>query len=185
MAITFKVTERVDQWICIKCCVKLEHSSTETILMIQKAAAIGNWWLAALSRQCIHSCITSHAEFFGKTSNHQVTQHLPIAQISALWLLAFPKIKITFERGEISDHWWDSGKYSRAADGDWENCVRSQDAYFEGDWGNIVLCIMFLTSCVFFNKCLYFSSYLAGYFVDRPCNMYLVEVSWRLIWHLS
>ena len=28
----------------------------------------------------------------------------------------------------------------------WENCVRSQGAYFEGDWGIIVLCIMFLVS---------------------------------------
>ena len=27
-----------------------------------------------------------------------------------LWFLAFPKIKITFEREELSGHWWDSGK---------------------------------------------------------------------------
>ena len=35
----------------------------------------------------------------------------------ALWLLAFPKTKITLEREEISDHWWDSGKYDGAAPG--------------------------------------------------------------------
>ena len=29
-------TERVEQCICIKCCVKLDHSSAETIQMIQK-----------------------------------------------------------------------------------------------------------------------------------------------------
>ena len=63
------MTEWVEQWACIKFCVKLEHSSTETIQMIQKATATGNWWLAASSWQCSHSCITSHAEFFGKTSD--------------------------------------------------------------------------------------------------------------------
>ena len=31
------MTELVEQWICIKFCIKLEHSSMETIQMIQKA----------------------------------------------------------------------------------------------------------------------------------------------------
>ena len=76
----------------------------------------------------------------------------PTAQIWCPVTLAFLKTKITFQREEVSDHWWDSEKYNRAADGDWENCVRSQGAYFEGDWGIIVLivliviCIMFLVS---------------------------------------
>ena len=43
VAITFKVTERVEQQICLKFCIKLEHSSVETIQMTQKAAAMGNW----------------------------------------------------------------------------------------------------------------------------------------------
>ena len=43
VAVTFKMTEQVEQQICIKFCIKLEHSSTETIQMIQKAAAMGNW----------------------------------------------------------------------------------------------------------------------------------------------
>ena len=34
----------------------------------------------------------------------------------------------------------------------WENTVRSQGTYFEGDWGVIVLCTMLLVSCIFFNK---------------------------------
>ena len=50
----------------------------------------------------------------------------------------------------------------------WENCVRSQGAYFEGDWGVIVLYTMFLVSCIFFNKCT-FSYYMAGYFLNHPC----------------
>ena len=43
VAITSKVTERVEQQICMKFCVKLEHSSVETIRMIQQAIAMGNW----------------------------------------------------------------------------------------------------------------------------------------------
>ena len=43
VAVTFKMTERVGQRICIRFCVKFEHSSMETIRMIQKAAASGNW----------------------------------------------------------------------------------------------------------------------------------------------
>ena len=74
VAITFKVTEWVEQWIYIKVFVKLEHSSTQTIRMIQKATAMGNWWLAASSWQHICSCITSHPEFFGKTRIALVNQ---------------------------------------------------------------------------------------------------------------
>ena len=43
VAITFKMTEQVEQRICVKFCIKLEHSSMETIWMIQKAAAMGQW----------------------------------------------------------------------------------------------------------------------------------------------
>ena len=114
--------------------------------MIQKAAAMGNWWSAASSRQRACSCITSHAEFFGEMSNHPGDSAPLQPRFGALRLLAFPKTKITFEREEISDHHWDSGKSNRAADSHWENCVRSQGAYFEGDWGIIVLCTMFLVS---------------------------------------
>ena len=37
VAVLFKMTEQVEQGICIKFCIKLEHSSMETIQMIQKA----------------------------------------------------------------------------------------------------------------------------------------------------
>ena len=123
----------VEQRICVGFCTKLEHSSMETIQMIQKAAAMGNWWLASSSQQCACSWITSHAEYFGETPNHSGDSDLLSPRVDALWLLTFPKTKITFEREEISDHHWDSGKYNGAADGNWENCVRTQSAYFEGD----------------------------------------------------
>ena len=107
---------------------------------------MGNWWLAASSPQCTHSCITFCAEFFGETSNHPGDSASLQARFGALWLLAFSKTKITFEREDISDHRWDSEKYNGEADSEWENCVRSQGAYFEGYWGIIVLWTMFLVS---------------------------------------
>ena len=116
------------QWICIKFRVKLEHSSKKTIWMIQKSTAIGNWWLAASSRQCTRSCIASCAKLFGETSNHPGDSAPLQSRFGTLRILTFPKTKITFERQEILDCWWDSGKYNIAADGNWENCVRSQGA---------------------------------------------------------
>ena len=93
VAVAFKMTEKVEQQICIKFCIKLEHSSMETIQMIQKATAMGNWWLAAASQQCAHSCITSHAEVFDKTSHHPGDSACLQPRFGALWLLLFPKLK--------------------------------------------------------------------------------------------
>ena len=42
VAVTLTMTEQVEQQICIRFCIKLEHSSVEIIQMIQKAAAMGN-----------------------------------------------------------------------------------------------------------------------------------------------
>ena len=84
----------VEQWVCITFCAKLEHSSAETIDMIRKAAAMGNWWLAALLWQCGRSCITSRADFFVKHLITQVTQPPPYSPDLVpcdFWL--FPKLK--------------------------------------------------------------------------------------------
>ena len=167
VAITFKMIEQVEQWICVKFCVKPEHSSAETIWMIQKTAARGNWWLTASSWQRTCSCVTSPTEAFGETSNHPGDSASLQPRFGVLRLLGFPKTKVIFEREEISDCHWDSGKYNRAADGNWENCVRFQGAYSEGYWGVIVLCTVFLVPCIFYNKCLYFSYHMAGYILDR------------------
>ena len=43
VVVVFIMTEQVKQQTCIKFYIKLEHSSTETICMIQKATAMGNW----------------------------------------------------------------------------------------------------------------------------------------------
>ena len=139
VAIAFKMTEQVEQQICIKFYIKLEHSSLKTIQMVQKSEAVGNWWLAVSSQQHANSCIMFCAKFFGATSNHPGDSASLQPRFGTLQLLFFPKTKITFERKEISDLWWDPGKYDEAVHGIWENCVRSQGAYFEGDWEIIVL----------------------------------------------
>ena len=162
MAVAFKMTEQVEQWICIKFFIKVEHSSVETIWM-------GNWWLVASSWQCAHSCTTSYAEFFGETSNHPGDSVPPTAQVCHSASSGFSQKLKSPLKGKISDLQWGSGKYDGAADGNWENCVRSQGAYFGGYWGVIVLYTMLPVSYIFFNKCLYFSYYMAGYLLDRPC----------------
>ena len=55
VAVAFKMTERVEQLIYIQFFIKLEHSSEETIQMIQKAAAMGCWWLDPPPGHLIHS----------------------------------------------------------------------------------------------------------------------------------
>ena len=107
------------------------------------------WQLWATRDWQLHyNNVPTHAprlmQFFGETSNHPGNSTPLQLRFGTLWIMAFPKIKTAFEREEISDHWWDSGKCDRAADGDWENCVRSQVAYFAGDWAIIFLCTMFL-----------------------------------------
>ena len=100
MAIALKMTEQVEQWNCIKFCIKFEHSSAETIWMIQKAAAMGNWWLAASSQQHTRSCITLRAVFWQNTKSSKWCSPLQ-PRFGTLWFLAFPKTEITFEREEI------------------------------------------------------------------------------------
>ena len=173
VAFAFKMSEWVEQQICIKFCIMLEHYSVETIQMMQKAVATGNWRLAASSQEYTRSSITSHAEvFWQKIKSPRWLRPLQ-PRFGTLWLLAFPNTEITFEREEISDCEWDSRKYNGAADGDWENC-----AYFEGDWGIIVLCTMFLVSWIAFSKCLYFSYCMSGYLLDRSCMGHLGFLYW-------
>ena len=105
--------------------------------------ATGDW-------QLYHHNEPTRASHFMQSflAKHHPGDSAPLQpSFGALQLLAFPQTKITFESEEISDHWWDSGKYDGTADGNWKNCVRFKGAYFEGDWGVIVLCAMFLISC--------------------------------------
>ena len=126
--------EQLEQQICITFCIKLEQSSVENIQMIQKAASMGNWGLAASSRQCACSCScsTSHVEFFGEISNHpgDSTPSSPDLVPCDSWL--FPKLKSVL-KGERFQTVHEIQKYDETADGNWENRVRSQGAYVERD----------------------------------------------------
>ena len=132
----------------------------------QKSTAMGNRW-----RQLHHDNTPAHASrlvqsFLTKHQITQVTQPPCSPELAPHNFWHFPKLKSPLKgKGfQFIDETWEN----RAADGDWENCVRFQGAYFERDWGVIVLCTLFLVSCIFFNKCLYFSYYMTGYLLDRP-----------------
>ena len=153
VAVPFKMTERIEQRICIKFWVKLEHSCAETIQMIQKTAAMGNWWLAVPSPQRP----PTHASYLvqSKTWNHPGDSAPLQPRFGALQLLSFPKTKITFEKEEISDQLMRFRKIWR---GSWwwleELCEVPRCLLWRGLRHH---CPMYNVSCIFFHKHLYFS----------------------------
>ena len=141
-----------------------------------------NWWLAASSHQHACSCTMSRAEIFGETSNYPGDSIPYSADLTPwdFWLFLELKSPLKGKRFQTVDEIQENMTWLVIPTKDfaecfeqwkrcWENYVRSQDASFEGDWGIIVLCTMFFVSCIFFNKCLYFSYYMAGYLLVRPC----------------
>ena len=143
VAVAFKMTERVEQWIYIKFCVKLERSSTEIIWMIKEATAMGNWWLAASTWQhASHtSCLVQ--SFLVKHQITQVTQapYSPDLVPCNFWL--FPKLKSSLKGkrfqtvDEIQENMMEQLMAIPTKDfvecfeqwkRHWENCVRSQGA---------------------------------------------------------
>ena len=70
--------------------------------------ATGDW-------QLHHNNAPAHAthlvQFFDEMSNHLGDSALLQSGFGTLWLLTFPKTKSPLKGGEISNHWWDSGKY--------------------------------------------------------------------------
>ena len=165
VAVAFKMTEWVQWQICIEFCIKLEHSSAETILTIQKAAAMGYWWLAASSQQC--SLFMWHILFRVFWWNIKSPRWLSPLQSRFgnlnFWLL--PKLKSSLKGKRFQNINEISEKYSGAADGNWENCVRSQGAYFEGDWAVVVLHAVFLASSSI-NVSIFHSAWLDTFWTD-------------------
>ena len=106
---------------------------------------------------CTHSYIMSHAEFFGKTSNHPNDSAPYDPDLAPWYFWLFPKLKSPLKGtkfqtiDEIQENM--TGQLMVI----WKNCARSQGAYFEWDWGIIVLSTMFLVYCIFFNKWLFSS----------------------------
>ena len=158
------MTEQVEQRICTTFCIKLEHSSLDTIQMIQKATAMGNWWLAASPRQHASSCIMSSAGFFGKTSNHPGDSAPP--RFGALWLpWLFPKLNHLWKGRDFRPlvrfrkiqwgSWWRWGELCEVP-----RCLLWRGLRCHCPMYNVSV------SCIFFNKCLYFSYYMAGYLLN-------------------
>ena len=140
----FKMTDWEEQQICLKCCIKLEHSSMESIWIAQKATAMGNWLLTASSGQHTHSCITSHTQFFCEIST-KPPYHPDLTPCS---FGLVPKLKSPLKEkrfqtvNEIQENTIEQLMVNGKA------CMRSKGAYFEGDWSVIVLCTKFLVSCL-------------------------------------
>ena len=107
VAVTFKMTEKVKQQICIKFCIKLEHSSMETIPMIQKASGDDEMsapqvkvWQLVMGSFIMKTCLLMHhilCRDFGSTSNHPGDSAPLQPRFGALWLLACPKTKSPFQ----------------------------------------------------------------------------------------
>ena len=89
---------------------------------------------------------------------HQITQvnqspYSPDLAPCNFW--PFPKLKspLKGKRFQTTDEIQEN-TMGQAADGSWENCVRSQRCLL---WRGLRHhCRMFLETCIFFNKCLYF-----------------------------
>ena len=153
VAVTFKMTKRVEQQIFIKFCIKLEHSSMEAIQMIQKASAMGNWWLAASSWQHTHSCITSHAGFWQniKSPRWLSTPYSPDLMSWDFWL--FPKLKSPLKRKRFQTFDEIQGNTM----GQLMVIRRTVQVPRYLLWrGMRHHCSTYNVSCIFFNKYLYF-----------------------------
>ena len=73
VAATFKMTEQVEQWVSIKFCIKLEHSSAETIQMVQKA--LGDDAMSAAQIKVWHSICWKWPTFWGACNKQNTWEH--------------------------------------------------------------------------------------------------------------
>ena len=104
------------------------------------------------------------------TVSEILIQYLGMKSVVAkfiLWLLLPEQIKHHVAVANDLIPTKDFAEYVEQWKRHWERYVRSQGAYVEGGYDVIFLCTMFLLSCIFFNKFLYFSNYMAGNLLDR------------------
>ena len=128
VAVTFKMTEWVEQQICIKFCIKLELCSVETIWTIQKA--FRDDAVSTVQIKAWHKCYKDGWECV-ENDPHS----------------GRPETSRTPENAEL---------VRAAVNKDWRTMWGPKVPTSEGARGVIVLCTMFLVSCIFFNKCLFF-----------------------------
>ena len=152
---------------------------------------MGNWWLAISSWQCACTCTPSCAIFFCKTSKcPDDSAHLQ-HRFGALWYWLFPKLQSPLKEkrfqsiDEIQENTMGHlieilTKFCRVfwtVEETLEELCEVPRCLLIGDWDVIVLCIMFLVLFIFFNKCLYFLYYMAGYILNRTCM--LISQPWN------
>ena len=181
------MTEWVEQQICIKLCVKLEYSYMETIQMIQKAAAMGNWCWAASSWQHTCSCVTSHAEFLVKHQITQVTQSPYSSDFVPCDIWLFPKLKSPLK-----------GKRFQIIDEIQENMMRQLMEIGRTVWGHkvpplkgteaslsCVQCFLYLVSSSV-NVSIFHIAWLDTFWTDLMCMcmcVYLLIPDFFLMWY--
>ena len=157
VAVAFKTTERVEQWLCIKFCIKAWTLVCRNYLYYSEGHSYG--------QLVIGSFITTMCPLM----HHVVSCRVFWQNIkSPRWLrptTAQILCPVTSGFSQNWNHLWKGRDFRpwiifrKIRQGSWwplgELC-EAQGTYFEWDWGVIVVCTMFLVSCVFFNKCLFF-----------------------------
>ena len=145
---------------------------------------MGNWRLAASSQQCVPLCIMSCAEFLAKYQITHMTQlpYSPALVLCNFWL--FPKLKSPLKGkrfqtiDEIQENMmWqlmtiptkDFAECFEQWKRCWENCVRSQGAYFEGNEASLsyVQCFLYLISSI--NIPIFHITWLDTFWTDLVC----------------
>ena len=163
VAVTFKMTERIEQEICTNFVLSMNIPLQKLFRWFRRPKwwATGNWQLHHTNAPAYASHLVQ--SFFGKTSNHPGDSAPLQPRLGALWLLACPKTKSPFQTiDETQENM--TGQLMAIGRTVWGPKVN-----FKGNWGIIVVRTMFLIFCIFFKKCLYFSYYMSGYLLDRPC----------------
>ena len=126
---------------------------------------MGNWWLEASSQQC--STHASHLvqSFCGKTSNHpgDSAPYRPDLAPCDFWL--FPKLKSPLKGKRFQT----ISEIQQNTMGNWRWLGELYEVPRCLLWRGLRChCPVYNVSCIFFNKCLYFSYYMAKYLLHRP-----------------
>ena len=127
----------------------------ETIRMIEKATAMGNWWLAASSQQHASSCIASQCNFLAK---HQITHvsqlpYSPDLGPCSFWF--FPKLEspLKGKRFQTTDEIQENMMEQLMAIGrlcEVPRCLLWRGLRHHGPISN-VSCILYLLPCLYFS----------------------------------
>ena len=139
----------------------------ETIQMIQKAAAMGNWWWAASSRKHACSCIISHADLFVKHQITQMTQPHYSPDLVPYDFCLFSKLKspLKGKRFQTVDEIQENNTGQLMVMG--RTVCGPKVPTLKGTEVSLSCVQCFLYLVLFFSKCLYFSYYMAGYLLYR------------------